>query len=134
MTWKSPTESWSYVVQLNCLSTNGRNKVPSRFGLSGRNSDKNGKTHERLRIIGLTRDAIRCSMCRALSALGLSLRCVKDCTKISDGIVDSGSLTLAIGYKCRVWVVYERDVEAGECLYKRACVSATDIASELVGC
>lgn len=33
--------------------------------------------------MGFTSEAIRCSMCKAFSALGLSLRWVKDCTKIS---------------------------------------------------
>ena len=62
---------------------------PTRFGLSGKNSAKTGRTQPRLRMIGLTSDATRCSMRNARSALGLSLRWVNDLTNMSD-MVDVG--------------------------------------------
>ena len=61
-----------------------RRQAPSKFGLSGKNSARTGKTQRRFLIIGFTREAMRFRVCNALSALYMSLRCVNDCIKMSD--------------------------------------------------
>ena len=55
--------------------------LPSKLGSSGKNSARTGNRQLRLRITGLTREAILCNSGRACSALGLPLRCVNESTR-----------------------------------------------------
>lgn len=54
--------------------------IPRRLLESGKNSESTGRTQLCLRMMGLTSDAMRCSIDSARSASGRSLRCVKDLT------------------------------------------------------
>lgn len=60
-----------------------REDSPSRLGLSGKNSERTGKTHPLFLMIGFTNEAVFWSNRRASSALCLSFRCVKDLTYTS---------------------------------------------------
>lgn len=57
--------------------------LPSKFGLSGKNSASVGRTHPCFRMMGFTNEATRCNMGKARSDLGMSLRWVKDLTNVS---------------------------------------------------
>lgn len=78
----------SHVSTCNCDATVTRNQctayVPTRFGVSGKNSARTGNTQPCFLMMGLTSDATRWSIGRVMSDLGMFVRWVKDLTKMSD--------------------------------------------------